>query len=419
MKTDFKVSESEIREIFYKTKTFEYINSLLRSNNKYVDKNWKKIEQLEIFIEPEVFVESLANRIRDKVNSRILDDYWSLTIGETGSAKSSLDLMIYLTLRKKIEEDFNENKTYIDVVRFQPEYLARTNKRLFEEGDKILSGNIKEDVIILDEAHNVFDIFTSRSNALTRDLIKKAFQIREWKIIHLLNSQLPNQIAQRILKGKITNVIYTFFEEYDRKHPLYKYYEEYFRFLTGKEEINDREGKILFACYYRKDKSRKFLKLIYEWGESVLNPRRVLSLLMPDKITVHMFLFHKNRDVYQKYREIKAFSELVDSFIQMFQLRSYLSITPFYVLNEMIKENIDSLEREGSYFLLEESIPTYFLEEKEIKRLQQSKAFILSGDSIIGIHKNLYHIYKKFRNVIEKRKELYKYLFPELEIEAQ
>jgi len=417
MKEDFKVSESEIREIFYKTKTFEYINSLLRSNNKYVDKSWKRIEQLDIFIEPEEFVEALANRIREKVNSEILDDYWLLTIGETGSAKSSLDLMLYLRLKEKIEEDFNKDKAYNDILRFQPEYLARTNKRLFEEGDNILSGNIKEDTIVLDEAHNIFDIFTSRSNALTRDLIKKAFQIREWKIIHLLNSQLPNQIAQRILKGKITNVIYTFFEEYDRKHPLYKYYKEYFEFLKGKE-INSREGKILFACYYRKDKSRKLLKLIYEWGESVLNPRRILSLLMPDKITVHMFLFHKNADVYQRYREIKAFSELVDSFIQMFQLRSYLSITPFYVLNEMVREDIDNLRRERSYIILENSIPIYFLEEKEIKRLSQTKAFILVGDRITGIHKNLYHIYVKFRNVVEKRKELYKYLFPELEITA-
>jgi len=408
MRDNWKLSTDEVRDIFYKTKTWNYIESSLRVKNSLTDKSWKKIEQLDIFLPPDEFVEILAHDIKNKVYSKMADDYWNLIVGETGSAKSSLDLALYVKLRDLIDKNVN---VYRDFLRFQAEYLARTNMRLFETMDDIVDKKIKPDSIVLDEAHNIFDIYTATSSSLTKDIIKKAFEIREWRIVHLLNSQLPHQIARRILQGKITNLIFTFFEEYPKGHPLYKLYKEYWEFLEG-DEVKDETGKMLFACFYKKSKTRKVLKILLK-HESVIDARRVLALVRPDYITTHMFIFHEYRNEYKIYKQVKAFQELMNAFMQPYDLhRSKLSIIPFVVLYNLHEYGYSSMD--SKYVYLSKPVKIDFLGKKYIEELKGIRAFKVWSDTITAVAVNLQKIEEKFSELLEKRKKLYIYLMPEV-----
>lgn len=404
----WNISDNDVRDIFYKSKTWKFIEASLRAKREYVDKSWKKVEQIDMFISPDKFVDILADDIKNKTYSKMADDYWNLVVGETGSAKSSLDIALYVELKNKLDDNVN---VYRDFLRFQAEYIARTNLRLFETMYDIVEKKIKPDCIVLDEAHNIFDVYTATSSSLTKDILKRAFEIREWRIIHLLNSQLPHQIAKRILQGKITNLILTYFEEYREGHPLYNLYKEYWEFLEG-SNVKDATGKMLFACFYKKDKTRKVLNILLK-HESVINAKKVLAMVRPDLITTHMFIFHKYKDVYRIYKEIKAFQELVNAFMQQYDMhRTKLSVIVFLVLYNLHTYGIVS--QDNKFVYLYKPIKLDFLKKNHIDELKGIKAFKVWGDCITAVSKSLYNIQSKFSELLEKRKKLYLYLMPEI-----
>ncbi len=53
--------------------------------------------------------------------------------------------------------------------------------------------------IVLDEAHNIFDIFIDKSKDLV-ELLAYVYEIREWRLVHIVNTQYPNQLAKSFPK---------------------------------------------------------------------------------------------------------------------------------------------------------------------------------------------------------------------------
>ncbi len=152
--------------------------------------------KIEIFANPYDFINDISEQIVELVTDDIAQDYWLLILGYPGTGKSSLSIVFYKKIMEKLGYTDEEIKewAYKDIIYLLQEYPKRIAYHNYliknhpEWGPKQIAHPI-----VLDEAHNIFDIFIDRSKDLV-ELLQYVYEIREW-ICHSLKYPIPNNIT--------------------------------------------------------------------------------------------------------------------------------------------------------------------------------------------------------------------------------
>jgi len=272
---------------------------------------WQELlkTRVDLFAEPKEFIENIADQIVELTTDDIAQDYWFLILGYPGTGKSSLSIVFYKKIMEKLgyTDKEIEDWTYKDLIYLLQEYPKRIAYHNYlvkhhpEWGPKQIAHPI-----VLDEAHNIFDIFLDKSKDVT-ELLRYVYEIRAWRLIHVVNTQYPNQLARRV-QQRFKAVIYLWNEVISRGHPLWDLYEQEYKKLFNKKPSNDK-GYISWAAFYKQYKIpylMDFLSKTY----SIDQPELVLDRgkkLVPDFIFPHFFILHESGNLYKIYEKIKDF----------------------------------------------------------------------------------------------------------------
>jgi hypothetical protein len=141
----------------------------------------------------------------------------------------------------------------------------------------------------------VFDIFIDKSKDIV-ELLQYVYEIREWRLIHVVNTQYPNQLAKRV-QQRFKNIIYLWNEVIKRNHPLWDLYEKEYKKLFNKEPTNEK-GFISWAAFYKQEKI-PFLMNYLSRFYTIDQPGLILKVFEPDFIFPHFFILHESGDLYQ------------------------------------------------------------------------------------------------------------------------
>jgi len=159
-----KLTSEDIFELFSQTDIYRDV----------LDTKWHdKSNIIPKFQNPLWFLKGVAETIKQSVTSSIDEDYWILILGEPGTGKSTLSVSLYKHIMYKLGYTLDQTKDYlyIDVCYLPYDYLGRVNlhdTEIEERGNKIFPHPI-----ILDEAHNMFDIFAEGSTTTIRKILQK------------------------------------------------------------------------------------------------------------------------------------------------------------------------------------------------------------------------------------------------------
>ena len=258
-----------------------------------VRRAWKSKKAIEdVWVEPLEYVKITSEIMLNRTGVYDMD-FWLLTFGYEGSGKSSIELMQYVEILKKIN---GEAKKQIirDLIFMQSEYAQTVY--LFGE-NKILRHPIQ-----IDDAHYVFGKYLGQTTE-TLSILQLARFIRDQQIIHLLNTQVPQQLFTDIWNERVNVYQYCFFiDRIDPKTDLIKSRDMYVAWY------NERQTQIL--------KDLKDVRRPLFW-------ERILTKVKPFAITRFDVLFpiRKYNEVWQVYRWIKGFYK------KFYSLTRYLGIS--------------------------------------------------------------------------------------------
>lgn len=303
---------------------------------------WQEIlkKHLEIFADPYEFIDNISQQIVELVTDDIAQDYWFLILGYPGTGKSSLSILFYKKIMEKLGYTDEEIKdwAYKDIIYLLQEYPKRISyhnhliKDHPEWGPKQIAHPI-----VLDEAHNIFDIFIDKSKDIT-ELLQYVYEIREWRLIHIVNTQYPNQLAKRV-QQRFKNIIYLWNEVIKDTSPLWDLYEWEYKKLFNKKPTNDK-GYISWAAFY-KDQKIPFLMEYLSKSYTIDQPELVLDrgkYLIPDFIFPHFFVLHESGDLYQIYKKIKDYGYTTKSLMRdIYELKSSARSTFIKIITKLVE----------------------------------------------------------------------------------
>jgi len=353
---------------------FEYskIYDRYLRNRDYWQEALKK--HIEIFANPYIVVDDITKQIVELTTDDIAQDYWFLILGYPGTGKSSLSIVFYKKIMEKLGYTDEEIKewAYKDIIYLLQEYPKRIKYHdfLIKKYPEWEPNQIAHP-IVLDEAHNVFDIFIDKSKDIV-ELLQYVYEIREWRLIHIVNTQYPNQLARRV-QQRFKNIIYLWNEVIKRNHPLWDLYEWEYKKLFNKKPTNDK-GYISWAAFY-KDQKIPFLMEYLSKSYTIDHPELVLDRgkqLIPDFIFPHFFILHESGDLYKIYRKIKDYGYSTKSLMRdVYEMKDSARSTFIKIITELVK---------GYPYIFKDDNGNLI---KEIK-VQVSKSSKISGIENIG-----------------------------------
>jgi len=321
----------DVLEMFKDTKVYQ---KYLRNDNYWNEILKKNIER---FADPYDFIDDIANQIVELTTDDIAQDYWFLILGYPGTGKSSLSIVFYKKIMEKLSYTDEEIKewAYKDIIYLLQEYPKRIayHNYLIKHHPEWEPKQIAHP-IVLDEAHNIFDMFIDKSKDLV-ELLAYVYEIREWRLMHIVNTQYPNQLAKRV-QQRFKSVIYLWNEVIDRWHPLWDLYVKEYKKLFNKEPTNDK-GYISWAAFYRQHRL-PFLMEYLSKSYTIDQPELILKKFIPDFIFPHFFILHESGDLYKIYRKIKDYGYATKSLMRdVYEMKDSARSTFIKIITELVK----------------------------------------------------------------------------------
>jgi len=321
----------DILEMFKDTKVYkEYLNNI---------KSWQETlkKHIEKFADPYFVIDDITNQIVELTTDDIAQDYWLLILGYPGTGKSSLSIVFYKKIMEKLgytDEEIRE-WAYKDIIYLLQEYPKRIKYHDFlikkhpEWGPNQIAHPI-----VLDEAHNVFDIFIDKSKDIV-ELLQYVYEIREWRLIHVVNTQYPNQLAKRV-QQRFKGVIYLWNEVIKRNHPLWDLYEWEYKKLFNKRPTNEK-GFISWAAFYKQEKI-PFLMNYLSRFYTIDQPGLILKVFEPNFIFPHFFVLHESGDLYKIYKKIKDYGYATKSLMRdVYEIKNSSRSIFIKIITELVK----------------------------------------------------------------------------------
>ena len=321
----------DVLEMFKDTKVYQ---KYLRDDNYWNEILKKNIER---FVDPYDFIDDISGQIVELVTDDIAQDYWFLILGYPGTGKSSLSIVFYKKIMEKLGYTYEEIKewAYKDIIYLLQEYPQRIAyhnyliKHHLEWKPKQIAHPI-----VLDEAHNIFDIFLDRSKDVT-DLLRDVYEIRAWRLIHIVNTQYPNQLAKRV-QQRFKTVMYLWNEVIDRWHPLWDLYEEEYRKLFNKEPTNDK-GYISWAAFYKQHRIPFLMEYLSKFY-TIDQPELILKKFIPDFIFPHFLILHESGELYKIYEKVKDYGYTTKSLMRnVYEMKDSARSTFIKIITELVK----------------------------------------------------------------------------------
>ncbi len=273
--------------VVYKT-----LNRKFQEHSKlgwWIRRKYKTTQALkDVWIEPKEFIKLTSEVMLNRTG--ILDmDFWLLTFGYEGSGKSSINLMQYATISKMLNKNPKSNIKK-DLIFMQSEYAQAVY--LFSKN------KVFEHPIQIDDAHYVFGKYLGQTSE-TQSTLQLARFVRDQQIIHLLNTQVPQQLFTDIWNERVNVYQYCFF--------------------VDRVDGNIIVSRDLYVAWFdeRETQNVKELKDVRRplFWENLLSKSKPLALTRFD------VLFKPYEEIYLAYKIIKRFYK------QFYALTRYFGIS--------------------------------------------------------------------------------------------
>jgi DNA polymerase III delta prime subunit len=372
-----KLKSEDIFELFSKGELYKRV----------LDKKWSSEGNvIKKFQNPLDFLEGAAETIKQSATSSIDEDYWLLILGEPGTGKSTLSVALYKHIMFKLGYTLDEikDRLYLDVCYLPYDYLGRVNlhsNEIEDRGNKIFSHPI-----ILDEAHNMFDLFAEGSTNVARRILQRIFEIREYRLIHIVNTQIPRQIAKRALERFHSLIILwkepIYFGEKDTKELEETYFSYMENILKIKPKTEEGIGYFLWGAFY----GERFIHDVLEWIiENKVNIKQLRKILMkfnPKYIFPMTLILHEVSELRPIYFNIKLYNNGIKRLYDEFGIKGSKKAVFLKALAELGK-NFDKInpdnKDEKENIKLDEPISIDIddkIEYKALKKIGKAKLFL-------------------------------------------
>jgi len=371
---------------------------LIRETPFYNPK-WDK----SIYREPEDFIKQLSQDITKTIKSKIELDHWLLIIGYPGVGKSSLSLILYKNIMENQgynDKEIKETWAYLDLLFTSYNYKYR----LLYQWNELYR---KPHPIILDDAQNILNI----------TFVKKSYEIRKYRLVHIINTQMPGFLNKKIFP-RINSLIYLWYYDvspnnkklYDK---ITQYYKEYLDTKPGESKYI-----ITFGYYFSKEKVNQVLKLFNDYD--INNPGKIK--IQPDAIFPMLFILHGSNLLRKEFENLQNFDlTLRDKIKKYFPYKKNIDLFIrfcYQIINSDIK-----IEEKGDYYNF--NSPMIIKYPKKIRKnlfanigdseIINPKSLLLSDNftrfRIYSIKKDLYDFIINNKDLFIKRQVLYKEIF--------
>ena len=421
-----KLTPQDILDLFKETRVFKIT----------LNKVWEgRADIRKRFINPLEFLDGISKSIADAVNTPIDEDYWLLILGEPGTGKSMLSIALYKYIMKYLgysDEQIKEN-IYIDVCYLPYDYLGRINLHNKQIQEK---GHIFPYPIVLDEAHNMFDLFSEGATGTARKILQRIFEIREFRLAHIINTQIPRQLAGRA-RERFHSLIILW------KEPIYigegstplmeKAYLDYTQNILQKSLGEGNIGYFLWGAYYNKEMTHSIMRWIIRHQIGIEELRPILRNFMPDFFFPMLLLLHESTELRKVYSEIKLYNNTIKALDDTFGVKGTHKSTFLKILVELSKNfsNITNKKDSKGNYIVNPPISVEVDNENVVESLKHigniSKRHVIEestgGDpdahyitkevheewyiKIKSIHPDVYFFLKNNHHILEKRAKLH------------
>jgi len=392
-----RLKPDDIFELFSKTELYRDV----------LDNKWSSESNIiKIFKNPLNFLEGAAETIKQSVTSSIDEDFWLLILGEPGTGKSTLSVALYKHIMYKLGYTLDQIKDYLylDVCYLSHDYLGRINLH----GDEIEEkGKIFPHPIILDEAHNMFDLFAEGSTNVARRILQRIFEIREYRLVHIVNTQIPRHIAKRALERFHSLIIlwkepiYIGDSETKQLEETYLSYME--NILKVKPKIDDGIGYFLWGALYGESFVHDVIAWIIKRGVNIKELRKILIRFKPKYIFPMTLILHEVSELRPIYFNIKLYNNGIKRLYDEFGIKGSGKTVFLKALVELGK-NFDKInpnnKDEDGYIKLDKPISIEIDSKKEYKALKK-----------IGRAKLFLDVEKEGGNKLDPRKVVSEYYY--------
>jgi len=315
----------------------------------------------EVYWKPNDFLKKISEYIWDKTNVREMD-HWTLIFGYEGSGKSSFSIMLYNALMKQRNEELGEDleiKEFLknDLIFMQSEYAKATYNytKSRELG--------KQHPIIIDDAHYVFGKYYGQTSE-TQSLLQIARFVRSQQIIHILNTQVPQQLFADIWRERVNTYLYCFAVD-----------------VMSAKTQRIKSGH-LYVAFYNMETSQDFRE-----DPLIRKPlfwRKILSRHPPDMITRFDVLFSYTTELYQTYKDVKNF------YAKFYQYLRYKGVTKgkyFEMIFRILTDVAKAYKENGrvSQYLLGEIIQDFISVMPEQTKKKLNEYLIIWEDLNTGL----------------------------------
>ena len=421
-----KLTSQDILDLFKETRVFQIT----------LNREWEgRTDVKKRFINPIEFVEGISKEIADAINAPIDEDYWLLILGEPGTGKSTLSIALYKYIMKNLgysDEQIKEN-IYLDVCYLPYDYLGRINLHSKQIQER---GQIFPYPIVLDEAHNMFDLFAEGATGTARKILQRIFEIREFRLAHIINTQIPKQLASRA-RERFHSLIILW------KEPLYigegstplmeQVYLDYTQNILKKNLSEGNIGYFLWGAYYNKEMTHSIMRWIIRHQIGIEELRPILKRFMPDFVFPMLLLLHESTELRKTYAEIKLYNNTIKALNDTFGIKGSHRATFLKILVELSKNisNITNKKDPKGNYTVNPPVLVEVDNENAVESLKHigniSKRHVIEestgGDpdnhyitkeiheewyiKIKSIHPDIYFFLKNNHHILERRAKLH------------
>ena len=389
-----KLTPQDILDLFKETRVFRIT----------LNKVWEgRTDVKKRFMNPIEFLEGISKSIADAVNAPIDEDYWLLILGEPGTGKSTLSIALYKYIMKYLgytDEQIKEN-IFLDVCYLPYDYLGRINLHSKQIQEK---GKIFPYPIVLDEAHNMFDLFAEGATGTARKILQRIFEIREFRLAHIINTQIPRQLAGRA-RERFHSLIILWKEPIyigDGSTPLMeKLYLDYTRNILKKDLTEGNIGYFFWGAYYNKEMTHTIMRWILRHQISIEELRPILRKFMPDYFFPMQLLLHESTELRKVYAEIKLYNNTIKALNDALGIKGVHRSTFLKILVELSNNfnNIKDKKDSKNNYMVDPPVLVEVDNENVVESLKHigniSKVHITEesygGDKDAGYHKKEIH----------------------------
>ncbi|MFZ8801285.1 MAG: ATP-binding protein [Candidatus Nanopusillus sp.] len=395
-----KLTSQDLLNVFKETRVFQITLNKVWANRTDIKKR---------FINPIDFIESTSKDIADAISAPIDEDYWLIILGEPGTGKSALSIAFYKYIMKHLgytDEQIREN-IYLDVCYLPYDYIGRINLHSKQIQER---GRIFPYPIVLDEAHNMFDLFAEGATGIARKILQRIFEIREYRLAHIVNTQIPRQLASRS-RERFHSLIVLW------KEPIYigegstplmeELYLSYTKNILKKDIGDGKIGYFLWGAFYNKEVTHSIMRWVIKHQISIEEVRPILKKFTPDFFFPMLLLLHESTELRKVYAEIKLYNNSIKSLYDAFGIKGSKKSTFLKILVELGKNinNIkDKKDSKGNY-IVDPSISVRVDNEKIVEALQYignvSKEYVY--EESIDTDQNIkVETYKRIKRIIHE-----------------